>query len=66
MSTSGDLERAFADRYPYRWDFAAGIIVFLAVLTGDAYRQGWHSIQGQGKHDCYASVGGFTVVGVLP
>ena len=44
MSTSGDLERAFADRYPYRWDFAAGIIVFLAVLTGDAYRQGWHSI----------------------
>jgi len=44
MSTFGDLERAFADLYPYRWAFAAGIIVFLAVLTGYAYRQGWHSI----------------------
>ena len=38
MFTSGDLERVFADCYPYRWDFAAGIIVFLAVLTGDSYR----------------------------
>ena len=44
MSTFGDLERAFADLYPDRWAFAAGIIVFLAVLTGYAYRQGWHSI----------------------
>ena len=44
MSTSGDLERVLADRYPYRWGFAAGIIVFLAVLTCDAYRQGWHGI----------------------
>ena len=44
MSTSGDLERVFADHYPYRRDFAAGIIVFLAVLTGDAYRQGRHNI----------------------
>ena len=44
MSTFGDLERAFADLYPYRWAFAAGIIVFLAVLTGYAYRQGWHTI----------------------
>ena len=38
MSTFGDFERAFADLYPYRWAFAAGIIVFLAVLTGYAYR----------------------------
>ena len=44
MSTFGDLERAFADLYPYRWACAAGIIVFLAVLTGYAYRQGWHTI----------------------
>ena len=44
MYTFGDLERAFADRYPYRWAFAAGIIVFRAVFTGYAYRQGWHSI----------------------
>ena len=52
MSTFGDLERAFADLYPYRWAFAAGIIVFLAVLTGYVYRQGWHTIllrhKGQG------------------
>ena len=34
MSTFGDLERAFADLYPYRWVFAAGIIVFLAMPTG--------------------------------
>ena len=38
MSTFGDLERAIADLYPDRWAFAAGIIVFLAVLTGYAYR----------------------------
>ena len=44
MSTFGDLECAFADCYPYRWALAAGIIVFLAVLTGYAYRPGWHSI----------------------
>ena len=44
MPTFGDFERAFADLYPDRWAFAAGIIVFLAVLTGDAYRQGWHGI----------------------
>jgi hypothetical protein len=28
MSTFGDLERAFADLYPYRWAFAAGLLVF--------------------------------------
>ena len=28
MSTFGDLERAFADLYAYRWAFAAGLIVF--------------------------------------
>ena len=66
MSTFGDLERAFADLNPYLWAFAAGIIVFLAVLTGYFYRQGWHSIQGQGKHDCYASVCGYIVAGVVP
>ena len=43
MSTFGDLERAFADLYPYRWAFAAGIIVFMALAAGYAYRQGWHS-----------------------
>jgi hypothetical protein len=43
MSTFGDLERAFADLYPYRWAFAAGLIVFMALATGYAYRQGWHN-----------------------
>ena len=42
MSTFGDLERAFADLYPYRWAFAAGIIVFLAASLAYAYRLGWH------------------------
>ena len=43
MSTFGDLERAFADLYPYRWAFAAGIIVFMSLAAGYGYRQGWHS-----------------------
>ena len=43
MSTFGDLERAFADLYPYRWAFAAGFIAFMALAAGYAYRQGWHS-----------------------
>ena len=42
MSTFGDLERAFADLYPYRWAFAAGVIVFLAALSAYAYRKDWH------------------------
>ena len=44
MSTFGDLERAFADLYPYRWAFAAGFFVFLAVFVGYGYRMGWHDI----------------------
>ena len=44
MSTFGDLERAFADLYPYRWAFAAGFSVFLAVFVGYGYRMGWHDI----------------------
>ena len=35
MSTFGDLERAFADLYPYRWAFAAGLFVFLAAATAE-------------------------------
>jgi len=38
MCTFGDLERAFADLYSYRWAFAAWMIVFwlcqLAIPTG--------------------------------
>ena len=36
MSTCGDLERAFADLYPYRWAFAAGFIAFMALAVGVA------------------------------
>ena len=42
MSTFGDLERAFADLYPYRWAFAAGLVVVLAVFFSYAYWKGWH------------------------
>ena len=42
MSTFGDLERAFADLYPYRWAFAAGMFVFLAAGIAYAYHLGWH------------------------
>ena len=33
MSTFGDIERVFADLYPYRWAFAAGVLVFIVALT---------------------------------
>lgn len=42
MSTFGDLERAFADLYPYRWAFAAGLIVFVAAFCAYAYWKNWH------------------------
>lgn len=42
MSIFGDLERAFADLYPYRWLFASGLILVIAVSAGYAYRMGWH------------------------
>ena len=44
MSTFGDLEHAFADLYPYRWAFAAGVIVFMAAFSAYAYHKGWHDI----------------------
>ena len=44
MSTFGDLERAFADLYPYRWAFAAGIIVFMAGFFAYAYWKDWHRV----------------------
>lgn len=42
MTIFGDLERTFADLYPYRWAFAAGLIILIAVSAGYAYRMGWH------------------------
>ena len=42
MSAFGDIERVFADIYPYRWDFAASVLVFIVALTGSGYWKGWH------------------------
>jgi hypothetical protein len=42
LSTFGDIERIFADLYPYRWAFAAGVLVLRALLTGYGYWKGWH------------------------
>ena len=42
MSTFGDIERVFADIYPYRWAFAADVLVFIVALTGSGYWKGWH------------------------
>ena len=44
MSTFGDLERAFADLYSYRWAFAAGIIVLIAAFCTYAYWKDWHRL----------------------
>lgn len=47
MATFGDLERAFADLYPYRWYVLAGVVVFIAALTAFGWRQGWHHTIGR-------------------
>ncbi len=42
MATFGDIERAFADLYPYRWAIGAAVLVFIAAALAFAYRRGWH------------------------
>ena len=42
MATFGDIERAFADLYEYRWFIAAAFVVAVAVALCVAYRLGWH------------------------
>ena len=44
MSTFGDLERALADLYPYRWAFAAGVVVFMAAFFAYVYWKGCHRV----------------------
>lgn len=41
MSTFGDIERTFADLYPYRWAIAAGVLALLAALTAFGVYRGW-------------------------
>ena len=40
MSTFGDLERTFADLYPYRRVFAVGLMVLIVVSVAFAYKRG--------------------------
>ena len=42
MATFGDLERALADLYPYRWAIGAVVIVLIAAFLGFAWWRGWH------------------------
>lgn len=40
----GDVERLFADAYPYRWPIAAGVLILLAALGAFVYRMDWHKV----------------------
>ncbi len=42
MATFGDLERALADLYPYRWAIGAVVLVLIAAFFGLAWWRGWH------------------------
>ena len=42
MATFGDLERALADLYPYRWAIGAVVLVLIAAFLGFAWWRGWH------------------------
>ena len=42
MATFGDLERALADLYPYRWAIGAVVIVLIAAFLAFAWWRGWH------------------------
>ena len=40
----GDLERFFADLYPYRWPLTIGALIVLAGVVAYSYRKGWHLV----------------------
>ena len=42
MPTFGDLERALANLYEYRWFIGVGVILFSAGIVALVLRQGWH------------------------
>ena len=44
MATFGDLERALADLYPYRWAIGAAVLVLIAAALAFAYWRGWHLV----------------------
>jgi hypothetical protein len=44
VSTFGDLERAFASLYEYRWAIGAATLVLIAAALSFAYWRGWHQV----------------------
>ena len=44
MATFGDLERALADLYPYRWAIGAVVLALIAAVLAFAWRRGWHRV----------------------
>ena len=42
MATFGDLERALADLYPYRWAIGAVVIVLIVAFLAFGWWRGWH------------------------
>ena len=44
MATFGDLERALADLYPYRWAIGAAVLVLIAAFLAFAWWRGWHRV----------------------
>lgn len=44
MSTIGDVERALANLYEYRWLIAALTIVFVGAFLAYGYKRGWHQV----------------------
>ncbi len=44
MATFGDLERALADLYPYRWAIGAAVLVLIAAFLAFAWWRGWHLV----------------------
>ena len=44
MATFGDLERALADLYPYRWAIGSAVLVLIAAFLAFAWWRGWHRV----------------------
>ena len=44
MATFGDLERALADLYPYRYAIGAAVLVLIAAFLAFAWWRGWHRV----------------------
>ena len=44
MATIGDVERALASLYEYRWAIGAATLALVAASLSFAYRRGWHEV----------------------